>query len=101
MPVVATITQCNGIEENNSGGYFSVYPNPTTDELFVDFDAKLAQDFAITLYDVIGKTIYTSDATAIVGMNHQRINLSDVKPGVYFINVVSNSQNHTEKVIVK
>jgi Zn-dependent metalloprotease len=101
VPVVATINQCNGIGEIDADAYFAIFPNPATDDLFVDFSSKKPQEYTLTLLDVIGKTIYSSSNMAVSGTNHNKISLYNVKPGVYFINLVSSSLNRTEKVVVK
>ncbi|MEI6124229.1 MAG: M4 family metallopeptidase [Bacteroidota bacterium] len=101
VPVVATINDCSGINENNGYSNFSVYPNPATEKLFVEFTSSFPQNFAITLHDVIGKMVYSESYFSTIGLNQRQINLKDVKPGVYFIKVEGNSWTRMEKVVVK
>ncbi len=101
VPVVATIVECNGIAENNENSRFAVYPNPATETLTVEFSSALPQPYTLTLYDVIGKTVCSSSINAVSGTNLHKISLINVRPGVYFINLISSSINRTEKVVVK
>ena len=69
-----------GLETLAQNGW-AVYPNPATDELFIELDEATE----ITLIDVTGKVIQR--ASLQVGKNS--INVSSLNTGVYFIRSVS------------
>jgi Zn-dependent metalloprotease len=101
VAVVATITECNGINENDDNSHFAVYPNPATEDLTIEFSSAQPQEYTLSMVDVIGKSVYSSSNISAAGSNLQKISLDNVKPGVYFIKLMSSSMKRTEKVVVK
>jgi PKD repeat protein len=101
VPVVATIYQCDGIGENEGNNVFSVYPNPATDQLYVEFSSKQPQEYTVKLFDVLGNSVYNNSNVSLSGSNREKIDLGNIKPGVYFINFVSSTMNKVEKIIIK
>ena len=76
---------------NNSDGltsvsgmvsYVSVFPNPTTGELTVDYRNELEEEANIELRDLLGRQIYTNFIDS--GSKHQ-IDLSGFDNGVYIL----------------
>ena len=84
-------TPPQGIEENDVV-MISVYPNPAHDIILVgaNNDSPVQR---IDIYDVTGQLILTSTKT--------EINISGLKPGVYFIRVNCGTNVLTERVIIK
>ncbi len=72
-----------GLKEFVVNGFsISVYPNPAKSELSVE-GLEAFVGGSIQIVDLLGKEIYNSN---IIGIKHQ-IQLSDIKPGIYFIEV--------------
>lgn len=81
--------------ENSS---FVVYPNPAQNEVTI---TSSNSNFikAITIYDIVGKTILSQD-----GNNEfiQTINTSELNSGIYLLQITdSNNQQTTKKLIIK
>ncbi|MFN3917697.1 MAG: T9SS type A sorting domain-containing protein [Flavobacteriales bacterium] len=76
-----------------------IYPNPTKDFLFVDFDMTLNDDFFLMdIIDISGKKIKSQQIRKI-GLTS--IDVSRFVPGVYFMNLIGESgQNITFKFVV-
>jgi len=72
----------------------NIYPNPVNNQLTVLLNDKVS--FNVKLIDANGKIIYSK----FNNYNQLIINLSDYKPGVYFIKVSSNNGVRTEKIII-
>ena len=74
------------------------YPNPTTNQLFVEFAQPVSPKTTLELMDLTGKVVYS----AILGNNTSvhSIDLSALAEGVYFIKI-SNSEFTLTKRIVK
>ena len=81
--------------ENSS---FVVYPNPAQDEVTIT-SSNGNYIKAITIYDIVGKTILSQD-----GNNEfiQTINTSELNSGIYLLQITdSNNQQTTKKLIIK
>lgn len=82
----------------NALASLSFYPNPVNTNLFISGDAIKAQNTSITVYDVLGKSIYSSEvsmsATAVIDMAAYR-------SGIYYVQIVSDGKIKTAKIIKK
>ena len=80
------------IEENtNSQQSVRVYPNPSSDVIYVQ--TKTTPD-SLQLFDLSGKKVRTQR------INGTSVNVSDVTPGIYFLVITSNNQEILKKVII-
>ncbi len=80
-------TMTVGLKENEIAGW-KIYPNPATDQLFIDLD----KDAEIEILDMTGKLVLTQKLSA----GNNVLNVSFINPGVYFIN--SGSEMHVKFV---
>ncbi|MES2515658.1 MAG: T9SS type A sorting domain-containing protein [Bacteroidota bacterium] len=69
---------------------FSVYPNPASEELKVSVPNNQTID-RIDIIDITGKTVLSDD--------QETIDVSDLKPGLYFIKVVTDQNEYKQKFI--
>ncbi|HXA02222.1 MAG TPA: T9SS type A sorting domain-containing protein [Cytophagaceae bacterium] len=88
------VTGLNKTMINNS---LSVYPNPAKDALNVSFEA--AGGAAISLSDIVGKTVYSSSASA--GSNNLTVNTSGFSSGIYILNIVTENGTVARKVTIE
>ena len=83
----AVYSEVHGVEEDGpsaGSGAFTVYPNPTTDVLFVEtrLIASLPdQTYRIT--NLMGQTVLSGNINA----ENQQINVSSLPEGMYFISI--------------
>ena len=82
------------ITEQPTQNILSVYPNPTSDYVVVRSESPMTQ---IKVFDISGK-LYVSDKSS-AGMF--RLNLSNVPAGVYFLQVKTNGQVITKRIVKK
>ena len=79
-----------------------VYPNPTTDDATISFQLNSDADVAVSLYDVIGKEVGSIAKT--LGAQQHDIKLSEIssnlKAGVYFVQLNVNGVLTTEKIVI-
>ncbi len=77
----------------------NAYPNPTSTQFTLEIDDPNGQMYQVTLRDRFNNEVYTSnvDAGAINSVN---ISTQDLPNGVYFLNVISDTYNRSEKIIV-
>jgi len=72
-----------------------VYPNPTTGELRIMSDELPIGD--IEVFDVYGRKL--SYNHIITSSSHQRIDISNLNPGIYFVKVVTEQGEIVKKVV--
>ena len=77
----------------NNGVDINVYPNPSTDFVTIEAD-NLMQ---VTLFDMTGKALSTIDAKG----QSVRLDVSDLKAGVYLISATTRSTSSFVKSILK
>lgn len=75
----------NGSEISNQ---LTVYPNPFSDALRVDFESEIDASAQIQITDLIGKTIYKESVQFMAGNNSHQIELdANLSNGVYMISI--------------
>lgn len=67
----------------------NVYPNPANKELTLSFKANSVAD--VIIYDVLGNKQKSSTHTG----NLSTIDVSDLKPGIYFIRVIEDGKTYS------
>jgi Secretion system C-terminal sorting domain len=78
----------------------SVYPNPASGNVHVNFESKVSNTVTIQLMDVTGRIVYTQSANVQTGLNNLNIDISSCNHGLYMMNIKSNQQVLTSKVSV-
>ena len=76
-----------------SSGFVDLYPNPASKVLNLKIDNNI-KTFKVDITDLSGKHILTSE-------NQSQIDITTLKPGVYFARVISADQQSTKKIIVQ
>ncbi|MBK8966897.1 MAG: T9SS type A sorting domain-containing protein [Lewinellaceae bacterium] len=77
------------VEENLFEKRHKIYPNPFSDEIFIE---NLIGDEYFIIYDFLGRKI-------IEGKCFGTITLPEVKPGIYYLTILNNSNQTTYKLI--
>jgi predicted outer membrane repeat protein len=68
----------------------SLYPNPATDQLTVKFDLPIEDDVDFLIYNDGGVLVNQIRRHAQSGMNMMELDISNLKRGLYFLNINSN-----------
>ena len=79
---------------------FIVYPNPSNGAISLMLNSNFTNNARITLSDVTGKTIYSSNTELKQGENNLDFNFN-VSPGIMFLSITNNNQSVTKKLIFK
>lgn len=86
-----------GLSQNESADNLVVYPNPSNGVLNIDaVNSASLTDVEITVYDVLGKKIYSNH---YLNLLHETIDLSSHSSGIYFINANSDSKTTHFKIL--
>jgi len=97
-PVLPGGTAISNIEAGINN--MEVYPNPTSDMLNVVFDMNQASSLHITVTDITGKVVYTTDNKLTPGQNNLQIGTSSFSNGIYLLNAQTENGNATLKFVV-
>ncbi|MGC4129166.1 MAG: pectinesterase family protein [Bergeyella sp.] len=79
----------------------NVYPNPFTDNVNIVFDLKTSSNISVTIYDANGKIVTTLVRSGKAGQNIINIDTNDLRTGVYFYNIKTDSGQTSGKLIRK
>jgi hypothetical protein len=91
-----------GIEDQNENfDQLMIYPNPADNLLNISFNFEQTQSFEIRLISVTGKVVYSENTQDFTGNYINRIDLSNMAKGVYFLNMQSETGTVNRKVVVK
>ena len=95
-----TVDPFIGINENipglHSGIITEVYPNPARSIVNIRMESK--KDVQLDVYDHLGRLCQSTQYDKPSGL--YKLNVSDLKPGVYFIQVKSGEQTQTAKLLI-
>lgn len=84
-------TAITGIDENNSTGEISIYPNPVKESLTLSYN--FSDKGVVEIFDLQGKVVYK----ASVVKNLSTIDVSNLPKGVYTLKVSTNKGNFNKK----
>jgi hypothetical protein len=85
------------VPEKPEGEYILITPNPVTDKLNINFDDSYSKVKRITLFNVLGQSVYqTADI-----MERNEINMANFITGVYFVNISFDDRSDLTEKIVK
>jgi hypothetical protein len=92
------VSSAEGTFEN-----ISVFPNPVVEELRITFRSSHRNQATVSIFNNIGKQVFTQENNADPGNNIISIDIrsKSIEPGVYFVQLKSESQTFTRKLIVK
>lgn len=92
--VVTTSNDCG------KTGITALYPNPTAagTELTVQFDRPLQAESTLRVFSADGRQIFEQAANS--GLNVQRLDVSKLPAGTYFLRVISGAELITESFVV-
>jgi hypothetical protein len=85
------------INEINNNLNYSIYPNPTQNNLYVSFTKE--DDYFIKIFDVNGLLTYTSQILKSNATSTNVIDISSFNNGMYFLQIQSVNITHTKKII--
>lgn len=97
-----SITTSTGLLDNlKQEMAFNVYPNPMEGTAYAQFELKQTQNIEINICDVTGRKVSTLQQGEMqAGMHSLTINRSDLKAGIYLINVTTQNGTFAHKLVV-
>lgn len=92
-----------GIDElsNKNIGGLNIYPNPANDIVTISFHAKAEGNYAISLVDMIGRTIREDAGKAVSGDNKLEFSLNTIAKGIYIVELRSGNSSDKIKLVIE
>jgi len=98
----ATIFVTPGVGINSEDGYkLSVYPNPTTEFVNIEFTSPVNAEAIVSIFDMLGKKVYDVNLGNVNGTVIKTISTQTFAKGVYNIKLSINGQEFSTRVVVK
>lgn len=88
----------------NDNTFLSVFPNPVTDDMHVQYSIQSASNVNVEIADVTGKIVYSLNAGAQSSGEHELvIQRADaaLPSGIYLLKLISDNGTETRKVVVE
>lgn len=95
------VTGTSSISENEVLNSVTLFPNPSSDDLNVEFSTSNNQAVQLVITDITGKVIYAQSVNASAGTNLVMIDASEMSQGLYFVNVQTNGLKKALQFIKK
>ncbi len=89
-----------GIEEVSAFTSANIFPNPANNQINVRFDLDQAQNATISIVNMIGQTMLSTEVDADLS-NTVSMNVSSLNVGVYFVKIAAGNSTITEKLVIK
>lgn len=86
----------NIVDESN----FSVFPNPTSNYLNLDFTVNQTSDVSVVMTDLTGKVVYNNSLKSLNGNQGLVINTQSLTNGIYNLSLKTNEGTITRKVTI-
>ena len=98
--IVVEITTCVGIEDLASTVDLNVYPNPNKGQFTLNLTTQNTTDLQIRITNIQGQEVFVKNNFDNINVINEEINIGNVK-GVYFVNIITNNEVITKKIIVQ
>lgn len=79
----------------------SLYPNPAVDFSQLEINMINSGNYAIDIFDRMGKSVYTQAFSGMSGKNILPISTRQLSSGMYMVRVIVNGQALTRRLVVK
>lgn len=99
--ITITFINCTGIDEIIGLENVSLYPNPNDGTFNFRIVSSSLINIDLKVYNALGIIYLEQNHLEINGVYSSRINLQDIKPGVYFITLQNNKGIFVKKFLVK
>ena len=95
------IPMCRREKESTLLKGFAVYPNPSKGSLMVEYTGKTESSIMLNIFDINGKKVFSQNQNAISNtMNQYKLDLHDLPPGTYMLEVVNGSETKQNKFVM-
>lgn len=97
LNVISSIA--DAIEETEIFSSFSVYPNPTADNVTIEFDALQASQGYVQLIDLQGRQVMLDNQVFNSGTNMLSLDLGNVETGIYILSLTAGKTSKQQRIV--
>jgi PKD repeat protein len=92
--------QPTGITERELVENVALWPNPVEDVIGLSFSSLNNASLSLTIFDLNGRVVRSTNTVVNTGRNDQRINVADLEAGMYLLQI-TNGEQRTSRRFVK
>ena len=85
-----------GLDELTNLSKLSLFPNPASQNVFLNYEAKHESEVSIHIFDVTGKEIQNIQTQVLTGNNNLKLNTEALESGIYFIEIAN--EHYSKKI---
>ena len=78
-----------------------VFPNPAKDILKIEIESNLPESIQLTMSDMLGRTVYTSEHPALQQQYQKEIDVSSCSKGIYFLKISTSKGSMIRKIVIQ
>jgi len=75
-------------------------PNPNNGNFRLEYISQSNQKISVSLYDVLGRAVYTDEMKASAGSNIMEMNIGNLNNGVYTFTFITEKGRRTERMVI-
>ncbi len=88
----------NAVKGNDE---LTLTPNPTNDIVNINFSSTKSQNVSVKVMDIVGNVVVNKEYNVNSGVVNNKLDLSKLSGGLYFVSVLCDDIKTTKKIIVK
>lgn len=96
LPIQTSVDDLN----NSKSEVFDVVPNPNNGQFKINIAVEKSAIYNLTVRNMLGQTVYT-DVLTVNGAHTERIDLSSIGKGIYFLTLENATERLEQKIILK
>ena len=81
--------------------HLAIYPNPSKGIFNLAFELKEKEDMVIRIFDILGRVVLMERIDNCVGRYNEQLDLSAESPGVYHLQIISESSNLNKTIVIE
>ena len=90
-----------GINENSFIENINIYPNPANTSVTISFNSPKTENISISIIDILGREINSTPFQNLQAGNITiKLNVSELKNGIYFVRI-NNSKGFVKKLVIE
>jgi hypothetical protein len=102
VPCIATVQTCTDVQSGRDlSNSINVYPNPSNGTFNVSIALPGTTDMTIEVIDMVGKVVYSRNASSVTGNIQQVIDLSSLAKGSYMLNVKVADKSNYKRIVIQ
>ncbi len=94
VSVLNAISPVSGLQS------FSIYPNPATDLLEMEYTETVSRNVTVSLYDMTGRMVIQKEVPGSLGNNKLAFSVQDFPAGVYTFEIRNSMEMLRKKVVI-